>query len=71
MKRVADSGLNYNYYLTDYGRSATDGTTPHTSISGNLFYQIEQDGVSLHNWLRRIVIDGEHVSVGSTLMNGN
>ena len=64
MNGVANSGLNYAFYLTDYGQSATDGTTPHTSIAGDLFFKIEQDGVFLHDWLKRIVIDGEQFSVG-------
>ena len=68
MKQVAASGLDYNYYLTNYGLDVKTGTTPHTSISGMLFYQIEQDGIPLRDWVKRIVIDGEHLSVGSEFL---
>ncbi|MEO8392743.1 MAG: pectin acetylesterase-family hydrolase [Chloroflexota bacterium] len=68
MKQVANSGLKYAYYLTNYGRAA-DGTTPHTSTSGDLFYKITQDGIFLHDWVNRIVFDGEYFSVGSEFMN--
>ena len=67
-KEVAESGLDYNYYLTDYGMNEQDGTTPHTSVSNELFYQIQQDKVSLVDWVQRIVIGGEHLSVGSQFL---
>jgi hypothetical protein len=62
-KQLADSDLDYNYYLTDYGLK--DGTTPHTSLTVSLFYQIQQDNIALSDWVRRIIIDGERLSVGS------
>ncbi len=68
-KAIAQSGLNYHYYLTDYGLDTKNGTTPHASITAPLFYQITQDGTTLHDWLRRIVIDGESVSVGANFLN--
>jgi hypothetical protein len=63
----AEAGANYHYYLTDYGLNADTGTTPHTSISAALFYQITQDGVTLSDWVRR-VMDGENVSVGAEFL---
>lgn len=65
---VAASGLDYNYYLTDYGLDPKTGATPHTSISASLFYGIEQDDVPLADWVRRIVIDGERFSVGTDFL---
>ena len=67
-KGVAGSDLDYNYYLTDYGLDTNSGTTPHTSVSGNLFYDIRQDNIALADWVRRIVIGAEHVSVGSEFL---
>ena len=63
VKEVAQSGLHYNYYLTNYGFNAN--STPHTSLSNGLFYEIQQDNVFLVDWVRRIVINGESVSIGS------
>jgi hypothetical protein len=68
MARIANSNLNYEYYLTDYGRIEETGTTPHTSISGELFYKVEEGDTTLHDWLRRIVIDGERFSVGEEFL---
>lgn len=65
---VAASDLDYNYYLTDYGLDPQTGTTPHTSISSALFYEIEQDDGRLTDWVRRIVIDGERLSVGTDFL---
>ncbi|MCL2420463.1 MAG: pectinacetylesterase family protein [Defluviitaleaceae bacterium] len=47
---------NYYYYLTDYGKSKKDETTPHTFAgTPKLLYGEMQDGVSLANWLCRAV----------------
>ncbi len=68
MQAIAKSGLNYEFYLTDYGQSE-DGTTSHTSISAPLFYEITQDGITLRDWLKRTIIDGDRFSVGSGFMD--
>lgn len=68
MKRVDDSDLSYYYYLTDYGLKADTHTTPHTSLSFGLFYEIEEDGVKLFEWVRKIVLANEHFSVGSQFL---
>ena len=69
MNKSAESGQNYFYYVTDYGLDANTGRTPHTSITAPLFYSVTQDGVLLHDWLRRIVEDGERFSVGAGLLD--
>jgi hypothetical protein len=68
MQVVDDSDLPYFYFLTDYNQASDTLSTPHTSISFNLFYAIEEDGVRLSEWVRRIVIDGERFSVGTGFM---
>ena len=68
VKEVAQSGLGYNYYLTDYGFDAKSNSTPHTSVTGDLFYAIHQDDVFLVDWVRRIVINGESMSIGSEFL---
>ena len=58
----------YHYYLTDYGKSPKDGTTPHTvSGSSRLFYAEMEDGVSLANWLCKAT-EGMATDVGSKFM---
>jgi len=68
MQAVDDTDLPYFYFLTDHNLNPETMTTPHTSISFGLFYEMEQDGVRLSDWLRRIIIDGERFSVGSGFM---
>lgn len=67
MQRIGESGLPYYFYLTDYGLDARSGTTPHTLVSTPQFDTAVQDGIFLHDWLRRI-LDGERFSVGGSLM---
>ncbi|MFN8372497.1 MAG: pectin acetylesterase-family hydrolase [Anaerolineae bacterium] len=68
MQQTAASGLNYYFYLTDYGLDPQTQLTPHTSISGPLFFDVTEDEVPLSQWLRRIVIDGERFSVGESFL---
>lgn len=68
MAANAAANPNYYSYITDFNQDKETGTTPHTSVSFELFYQIEQDGVHLYDWLRRIVIEGERFSVGSEFL---
>ena len=68
VKELTQSGLDYNYYLTNYGLDPQSNSTLHTSISGSLFYDIQQDNILLSDWVRRIVIDGERLSVGSEFL---
>lgn len=68
MKLVDRSNLNYYYYLTDYGINPEKLTTPHTSIGSPLFYEMEQNGVKLFEWVQKIVLENEHFSVGSQFL---
>ncbi len=68
MRNLATQLPNYYFYLTDYELDEKTGTTPHTSISSPLFYQITKDTISLPDWLKRIIIDGERLSVGGELL---
>lgn len=65
MKRLSESGLKYFYFVTDYGLDSTKGTTPHTSISSPLFFQIEEGNTPLTEWVRRAVIEDQPFSVGA------
>lgn len=45
---------NYYYFLTDYGKSPKNQTTPHVFCgSPKLFYGDIQDGMSIANWIRQ------------------
>ena len=55
----------YHYYLTDYGRSKKDETTPHTfSGTPKLLYSEMQDGTSIADWLYQAV-EGNPLDVGT------
>ncbi len=71
MQTTAASGLAYDYYITNYGLDQNSGTTPHTSIPYASFYKVSQDGVTLRDWLQRIVIGDENFSVGSEFLPSN
>ncbi|MCU0466797.1 MAG: pectinacetylesterase family protein [Anaerolineae bacterium] len=68
MQAVDDTDLPYFYFLTDHGLDPEALTTPHTSLSFDLFYAIEQDDIRLSDWVYRLVMEGERFSVGSELM---
>lgn len=68
MQAIDDSDLPYFYFLTDHNLNPETMTTPHTSISFGLFYEMEEGGVRLSDWIRRIVIDGERFSVGAAFL---
>jgi len=55
---------NYYYYLTDYGKSKKDGSTPHTFAgTPKLLYSEMQDGISVANWIYRAV-EGRPIDIG-------
>jgi len=55
---------NYFYYLTDYGISKKDKTTPHIFAgTPKLLYSEMQDGISVANWLLQAT-DGKHLDIG-------
>lgn len=68
IKQVDTSDLNYYYYLTNYGLNPEKLSTPHTSIGSPLFYEMEEDGVKLFEWVQKIVLENEHFSVGSQFL---
>ncbi|WNS46393.1 pectin acetylesterase-family hydrolase [Paenibacillus sp. MMS20-IR301] len=59
---------NYYYYLTDYGLNADSGTTPHTFATRGTFFEAEQDGVKLLQWLGAAVNQQKPYSVGSEFL---
>jgi len=62
---------NYYYYLTDYGKSKKDGTTPHIFAgTPKLLYSEMQDGISIATWLAKAV-DGDLLDIGSKFIKSN
>ena len=68
MARYDDSLYNYYYYLTDWGKDE-NGLTPHTFMANERFYQCEEEGDSLQQWLKRVVIEDAPYSVGEELLS--
>lgn len=67
MNRLRQSGIDYHYFITDWGYDSIKHGTPHTMTSGN-YYRCEEEGVSFAEWLKRNVIDDEDLSVGEKLL---
>jgi len=56
VKKLKSEITNYSYYLTDYGKSMKNGTTPHIFAgTPKLFYGNMQDGFSIANWLCKAI----------------
>ncbi|MFC3746059.1 pectin acetylesterase-family hydrolase [Paenibacillus sp. GCM10012306] len=68
VRKLTASLPNYYYFLTDYGLDTTKGTTPHTFATRDTFYQAEQDGIKLLNWLGDAVNHHKRYSVGSEFL---
>lgn len=60
---------NYYYYVTDYGKSKKNGTTPHVFLGNpKLFYGELEGNLSIADWLIK-AIKGRAVDVGSHFIN--
>ena len=68
MRRLAEAGFDYQYFLTDWGHDTRRHTTQHTVTTNEFYPQCTADGVSYSEWLRRNVIDDESLSLGGTLL---
>lgn len=68
VKRLDASGLDYHYFLTDWGHNAKRHTTQHTLTTSAFFKKCTADGVSFADWLRVNVIDDGSLSLGARLL---
>lgn len=68
MSRLANSGLRYQFFLTDWGHNTKRRATAHTVTTNELYRRCEADGVAYAEWLRRNVIDDEDLSLGTKLL---
>ncbi len=68
MRSLEESGLDYRFFLTDWGHDPRRHTTAHTLTTNELFHACEAEGVAYSEWLARNVIHGERVSLGTELV---
>lgn len=68
MKRLADSNLDYQYFLSDCKYDSKSHSTPHT-LTGVDYYNCDADQISFPEWLKKNIIDDDSVSVGSKLFD--
>jgi len=62
---------NYHYYVSDYGKSRRDGTTPHVFAgTPKLLYSKMQDGTSVAEWLSR-ALGRDPISVGTQFLQNS
>jgi hypothetical protein len=68
MKKLADSQLAYEYFLSECNYNPKNHSTPHT-VTGRDYYMCDTDGISYPEWLKRNIIDDDVLSVGSKLLD--
>lgn len=68
MRRLSESGLDYHYFLTDWGHNVRRHTTAHTVTTNELFHRCESEGVAYAQWLKMNVIDDDDLSLGEGLL---
>ena len=67
MKRLADSKLDYQYFLSDCKYDSKNHSTPHT-LTGIDYYNCGADQISFSEWLKKNIIDDDSLSVGNMLV---
>ena len=68
MNRLRQSGIDYNYFITDWGYDPLKHATPHTLTNNEYYHTCKAEGVSFAEWLKRNVIDDENVSLGKNIL---
>ncbi|MDA0635124.1 pectin acetylesterase-family hydrolase [Nonomuraea sp. MCN248] len=66
--RLDQSGLHYNFFLTDWGHNSKKHTTEHTLTTNEFYNKCTADGVLFSTWIKRNVIDDEDLSLGHELL---
>ena len=71
VRKLKSEVPNYHYYLTDYGKSKKNGTTPHVFLGNpKLFYSEMQDSMSISNWLIEAT-QGKTLDVGTNFIEND
>ena len=68
MKRLADSDIEYEYFLSDSKYDPKNHSTPHT-LTGIDYYNCNADQISFPDWLKKNIIEDKSLSVGGKLFN--
>ena len=68
MSRISKAGLDYNYFLTDWGYDKIKHSTPHTMTNNEIYNSCKADGISYAEWLKKNVIEDESLSLGKKLL---
>lgn len=69
---LAQSDLDFRYFVTDYKHNTKRHQTPHTFLNSKKgFFGCEEDGVILKDWLHKNIILDESSSVGANLLVPN
>ena len=67
---IAQTDLDYRYFVTNYKFNDKRHDTPHTFLN-RAYYKCEQNGVLLTEWLRQNVIEDKKSSVGKQFLSVN
>ena len=68
MKKLANSGLDYEYFISDCQYDSINHTTPHM-LSGLNYNSCDTDQISFSEWLKKNVVDDEPLSLGVHLLD--
>jgi len=71
MNRLRLSGIDYNYFISDWGHDTVRHATQHTITTNEFYHDQKADGISYAEWLKRNVIDDEKLSLGEKLLRKN
>lgn len=65
----AASYPNYAYYITGYGFQQATQTTPHTLTPYAVYFDAQENGILLSDWLNRAVIENQLANIGENYIN--
>ncbi len=68
MKRLDDSRLDYEYFLSNCQYNAANHSTPHV-LSGFDYNNCDADQISFPDWLKKNIIEDKSISVGNKLFD--
>ena len=69
MRSLSEALPSYSFYLTDDGLNPSSGSTVHTLSCASTFYEIKEEGITLSQWLKELVIENKAYTVGMELLN--
>ncbi|BBH25017.1 hypothetical protein Back11_63620 [Paenibacillus baekrokdamisoli] len=67
-KRLSEQLPNFYYFLTDYGYDEKSHTTPHTLLPMKAYFEAQEEGKKLSEWLDDIINKNDRASLGSRFL---